>query len=111
MNSFNVSNILTKSVLLTWTFGFSGNSEITGTFLLYETEANFKKFQSLNQTISVQDPSAVQELGIDMLEPNTQYSFSLSVMNGIGSSDTVTVLRWTLPVGELKTIKRYGSTS
>ena len=75
-----------------------------GTFLLYETKANFKTFQSQNQTIDVQESSATQELGISMLEPHTQYSFLLRAINDIGSSDPVTVLRWTLPTGEFETI-------
>lgn len=102
VKSFNVSNILPTSVFLTWILGFNGNSNITEILVLYVTEANFRIMTSQNQTIDLQE-SPIQELGISMLEPNTQYSFSLIVINDIGYSKTVTVLKWTLAISKSQT--------
>ena len=99
VSELTTNNISSNSVSLFWTFGFDGNSEITSVIVSYITVDNFMTMVSMTTILPNGGSGPVpNETTLIGLEPHTQYSFSVSVSNAVGTGLAVTIQDWTLPL-------------
>ena len=99
--SLSVSEVTTDMVTLLWILGFNGNSVITAVVISYQTEENYQTMFSSMMTIQEQGSGSLpNETTITGLEPHTLYSFTALAVNDFGSSESVTINVWTLPIRE-----------
>lgn len=85
------SIITNTSVRLTWSLGFDGNSARTGGTVSYAAVSNGVGSDQLTFT----DGEAT-EYTINDLQPFTNYSFTVTVNNSVGSSTGVTIQATTI---------------
>lgn len=90
-----------SSVTLSWVLGFNGNSGITSVIVDYVTQANFQNYVSGNVSFSSNTEELLPNTGeITGLEAHTQYLFTVTVVNGEGTSPPSSIQEWTLPDSE-----------
>ena len=85
-----MANATSTSVTLYWSLGFDGNSNITEFVITYSSD-------SYNGTITIMG-NMVTEAVISNLHPSTSYSFVLTVVNDIGTSNAVRLTVTTDPL-------------
>ena len=91
-----VAGFTNVAVSLEWSLGFSGNAAITQVTVSYITVANYANMVFNTITLGPTDTM----IAISGLEPHTQYTFIVSAINAVGSSQPETVQEWTLPNSE-----------
>lgn len=99
-----MDNTTSTSVTLYWSLGFDGNSNITEIVINYSSN-------SFNGTITIMG-DMVTEAVIPNLQPSTSYSFVLTAVNDIGTSNPVrlTVMTDPLTPPHSLTVLSLGST-
>ena len=101
VEEFSISGVSSDTVSLSWIFGFDGNSEITSVTLVYTTVTNFRTMVSENVVLPEGGNGSVPiSATITGLEPHTQYSFSITVTNAVGTGQPVIIEEWTLPLSK-----------
>ena len=88
-----MSNVNTTSVKLEWSFGFNGNSMITGVRVMYRSLEELKPDNG-----NVKFDRQFSRI-IENLIPYTTYEFDIYAVNRVGESDPQSLQVQTLPLG------------
>ena len=95
-------------ITLSWTFGFDGNSPITGVDISYTATVNQSPEHNGSTSTSSVETTSIQICG---LQPLTTYQFSVTVRNEVsgtvGVSSAEVISADTLPNGQLAVSIQY----
>jgi hypothetical protein len=93
--NLTATNVSKSSVTLEWTLGFNGYANISGVRVEYIATGNYHMPHSGNESFS---GSTISQGIITGLQPFTNYTFNVYVINSVGESSPVQLIVMTLPL-------------
>jgi hypothetical protein len=93
--NLTATDVSESSVRLEWTLGFNGYANISGVRVEYIATGNYHMPHSGNESFS---GSTISQGIITGLQPFTNYTFNVYVINSVGESSPVQLIVMTLPL-------------